>query len=505
MGARWGGSGDLYAWARQTVEKVRVASVGGRLRFLPWIDPYTEETPEMRAEYRRMLRESSIRAAFQTKVLSVISEEVNVAPENDDDPREQECAAFCSYALKKLKGGTRQAGFSILHPAIIDGHSVCEKVWKEQPVPRGRFKGKRIIHQLKAKDTNFLLMGLDQFRNVVALKGQGFNAGRIWSPSDFVIFSYFSLFENPAGLSDFRAAYRPYWIKDTSWKLRSLHLENYTGPYLHGTYATQEQKAALESAFDEARAGTWLTVPVGVLVETIDLSMKGTADFKAPIADCDREMLIAIVGAHLQILEGQKGGMRGNTKVHQEIGQLIQWWLAATLADVYQQQVIVPLVEENYHDVEPPSVTVGAVSDEDMLQRTKVYESCQRIGLELSKKAVYQSLGIQPPDPQDEGDILKPPAPPGGGAPGGAAPPGGGPGGGAPPAGEKGGGGGGPSPFDEAAAFCDEGENKGKPGPCPEHKGEEKGADGGGQKRAQRGGEIAPNGEHYAGGTFIAT
>src|SRR5215831_20579952 len=62
--------GDLEKWAARTIEKVRTATVSGRIRFLPWFDPYTEETPEIRNEYRKMLVEPAVKAAFQTKVLS---------------------------------------------------------------------------------------------------------------------------------------------------------------------------------------------------------------------------------------------------------------------------------------------------------------------------------------------------------------------------------------------------------------------------------------------------
>jgi phage gp29-like protein len=438
--------GDLRQWAGQVVEKVRVASVGGRLRFLPWYDPYSDETPEMRQEYRHMLRESSVKAAFQTKVLSVIAEDVQFQPDNEDDPREKEAASFYAYAFKKLS--TVDLGWSILHPAIMDGHSVCEKVWDPEPLRTGKFRGKRLFKYVKAKDTHFLQLGIDPYRNITAIRGTGFNASRVYSPSDFIIFSYFSLFENPAGMSDFRAAYRPFWIKDTLWKLRALHLEKWTGPFIVGHYSTQESRQALEEAFDQAKASTWLTVPVGEVIECMDLAMKGTTDFKDGIADCDREILIAIVGAHLQILEGQTGGARGNTKVHKEIGELIQWWLAAKLADVYREQLVIPLKEENYWDVEACDVSIGAVTDEAMIERLKVYEGMQKLGLKLSQKAAYRSFNMQPPEDPD--DVLTAPGA-GGQGPGGPAPPGGSP---MPPAGPGQGGGNGQA-FAEWQCFDD--------------------------------------------------
>jgi hypothetical protein len=445
-----GYSGDLAQWARQTVEKVRVATVGGRIRFLPWYDPYTDETPEIRAEYRKMLTESSVKAAFQTKILSVISLDVQCQAVDDDDPRQQEAARFGAYAFRKVKGGMRRVGWSVLHPAIIDGHSVCERVWKLPVEASGPWKGKRIYHAVKAKDTRFLQLGIDPYRNVTAIRGMGHNAGRVWSPSDFIVFSYMELFENPSGTSDFRAAYRPYWTKHTTWQLRGLHLDKFVGPFLKGTYTAQDQKGALEEALTAARATTWMTIPAGCMVEAIDLSMRGTADFEQAIKDCDREILIAIVGAHLQILEGQTTGGRGNTKVHKETAELIQWFLAASLADIYREQLLTPLIAENFHGVEVPDVTVGAVTEEAMLDYLKVDQGLQALGWKLSKR----DMGKRYSRIEGEGDDVL-------AASGGA----GGQGQ------QQPGGGAGASPFSEGALqFCQQGPNKGKPGPCPKEK-----------------------------------
>src|SRR5262249_38107170 len=151
----------------------------------------------------------------------------------------------------------------------------------------------------------------------------------------------------------------------------------------------------------------------GTLVEAIDLSVRGTADFEQAIKDCDREILIAIVGAHLQILEGQTAGARGNTKVHKETAELIQWYLAASLADIYREQFARPLVEENFLGVEPPDVTVGAVTEEAMLQSLRVDQGLQALGLELSRKDTYKRYARPQPDPDD---VLTPPTKgPGGG------------------------------------------------------------------------------------------
>lgn len=417
------GYGDLRQWAGHVVEKVRVASIGGRLRFLPWYDPYTEETPEIRAEYRRMLFDDAVKSAFQMKVLSVISQGIQFQPADDDSERDKEVAQFCSYAFKKVRGGTAALGWSVIAHGLIDGHSVCEPVWEDEPIPFGRWKGKRRFRTVKAKDTRYLQLGIDPYRNVTALRGSGFNMGRVWSPSDFTIFTHLPLFENPSGMSDFRAAYRPYVLKDTAMKLWGLFLEKWSaGPYLKGTYTNQEQKNALEEALDKAAASTWLTIPTGVAVEAMELALKGPSDFEAAIDSFNKSILVAIAGAHLMIMEGQTPGGRGNTKVQQSTSELAQWWLSESLATVYREQLAPMLVAENYHAAECPDVSLGAVAEEAMLEMMKVDELFQKLGGLLSKSEFYKRYGRQQPVETD--DVLTPPGQ-GGQGPGGPAPPGG--------------------------------------------------------------------------------
>jgi hypothetical protein len=445
QGAGYGS--DVYRWAAGVVEKIRVASAGGRFRFLPWYDPYTEETPEMRASYRLMLADPIVLGAFRTTVFSVISQEWQFQPDDDDDPRQREAVEFCRYVFGKVEGGTPAVGWSVLAHGQIDGHSVCEPVWDPDPIPFGRFRGKRRFLRVKAKDTRFLQLGIDSYRNVTAVRGMGFNAGRVYDPAGFAVFSNLPLFENPAGMSAMRSCYGAFWRKDTALKLRSLHLSNYVGPYLKGTYGDASAKLALEEAFAEAKSDHWLTVPATCLVEAIDLSMKGTEEFQRTIDYEDKIILVALTGSHLPQMESTSGsGQRGNTKVQQEQGQLVPWYLSACLCEVAKKSLVAPLVAENYYGVEPPSVTLGAISEQARLQLVQVFKGMQELGLDLSKSQTYKDLGQQQPAEAD--DVLRPPGQGGGdagGLPG--MPPG--PGGGGGPGGAPG------SPFSEARPFDD--------------------------------------------------
>lgn len=411
---------DVMQWARRVVEKVRAAYGTGRFRWLPWLDPYTEETDEVRGHYRVMMREPILKSALATKVLAVASLDAQVHPADADDPRHKEAAEFVRYALRKIAGGTRGIAWNVLMAGLVDGHSVCEKVWHRAPERWGKYAGKRCWQALKGKDTERLRLVTDEYRTVTGIRPVAQNVGDTFDPRDFVVWAHWSLFESPAGISDFRAPYRAFWIKSMVWQLRGLQLEKYSSPYLKGTYTTYEQKAALELALEEAKSSTWVTVPTGVLVEAIDMSGRANDDFAKAIDDCNKEMLIGTVGAHLQILEGQVSDARGDTSVHKEISELLQWMLASQLGDVVTNQMVKELTEINYSGVEPPTVTWGSVSEQAMQARLAVDTGLQQLGMKLSKREAYAYYGRS--EPADEDDVLAPAQPPGG-------PPGGGQGG----------------------------------------------------------------------------
>jgi hypothetical protein len=363
-----------------------------------------------------MMREPTLKAALGTKVLAVTQLPVQLHPEDHADPRQREAADFGLYAFRKVRGGPPKVGWSILSGLLIEGHTVCEKVWVDPPQKEGRFGLKRRWADVKGKDTQFISLSVDAYKNVQALSSTAYNPNEVFDPRDFVVASYLPLFESPGGMSDFRAPYRAYWFKDTIWKLRGLHLDKYTGPYLKGTYAGPEQKAALDEALEQARANTWVTVPAGALIEAVDMSGRGTADFRDAIQDCDREMLVGTVGAYLQILEGQVSDGRGDTGVHKETSELFQWLLAAQLGNIYREQMLAELYEENYAGVPVADVTLGSVSDTALEARARVDAALQAIGVRLSKKEAYNYYGRQ--EPADEEDVLTPgggPAVPGGG------------------------------------------------------------------------------------------
>jgi hypothetical protein len=410
---------DVERWARMTAERVRTWVVGGMLAFPPWLDNYTEETEAHRRAYRQMFAEPVVHAATMANVYSVAELEVQTHPQDPENPREQEAAEFVGHALRTVRGGVVGLVTALLTGALIDGWSLVEPVW--EPVTEGKYRGKWAWRAVKAKDVRHLTPLVDGFLNVIGIRSQAGLLGlRVFDPADFLLYRNLSLFESPRGLSDYRAAYRAWWIMATAWRLRALGLERWSQPSLKGTYTDEGQhRQALEAALAGYQANTWLTVPLGCTVDAIDIANRGESDFKSAIADLREEMAIACSYATLTILTSAQTNPRGDSEVQKTTTQLKQWGLAANVGAVLTEQAAPPLTRLNYPGVPPCTVTLGAVDEGALSARLRNDTGLVKdLGLKLSRKESYRYYGRQQPaGPDDElgGPSAPPPKPPPGG------------------------------------------------------------------------------------------
>jgi hypothetical protein len=116
--------------------------------------------------------------------------------------------------------------------------------------------------------------------------------------------------------------------------------------------------------------------------------------------------------------------------------------LTTIVENGFNRQWIPDLVHFNYIGVGVPILTLGRVTDDELMAKLNLYRGAQSLGLKLSKSKTYADLNIEPPE---DDDVLTPPNS-------------GGMGGGGDPLGGLGGGGGGdsgggPGGFDPSSLF----------------------------------------------------
>lgn len=376
-----------------------ISSQGHHVRFLPYADRYTEETDEIRKAYPVMLRDPYIKQALYTKVFGVASLDLQIHSASKS-ARDKDIAEFAKHCIQKCRGGSRRAIMSIAIPGAIFGYSVTE-INLRKPTSRGQFGQKITIESLKSKDVNKVQLEGDEFGNISGVRDKITN--QFYHASNFLIYSHMPLFETPTGISDFRAAYRAYWLADTAWQLRAIGLERYGLPVIKGTYRSDPEQYALEQSLPNLRSQGWITVPEGALVEAMDIAARGTTDFESAIRDLREEMVLAIAGAILQMLTTTgTAEMRGSADVQKGTFELLQWYLAQEAADVLNDQLFPQLIDLNYRGADYPTCTFGGVNDGAMKDSITVDQFFLQSNLPLSKEEMYEKYGRQQPLSEDD-------------------------------------------------------------------------------------------------------
>jgi hypothetical protein len=399
---------------RQILEEHRNSTPTGRLKtafgkglisqfwFLPYHDQLIGETPAMRAAYRLMLRSSTVKTGLYSKILSVASLDYQIQPDIPDSPRDLEACEFLKYNISRTPMGMFGLVHTILTHKLVNGHQLSEPVLDMEREDR-TWRGKVVLADLKPKHPDTYDLQCDEYSNPAAVKGRGPNAGDVWPISDFVYSRYLPLYDDPLGTSDLRSAYQPYFMRDTVTKLRAIHAEKYTSPFMVGQYGNQDDKPDLEDALARARSNSWIAIPVGTQIEAKSIATSGESDYKSFIDDCDKQMLIGIVGAYLQILEGQVQDGRGSASVSKTVSELFQWLLAVIFQEVINKQLFPLLMRLNYAGIGVPRLTLGGVSEDEIAKIIANMQGAQALGLKLSQKDAYTRLSMQPPlGPDDE-------------------------------------------------------------------------------------------------------
>ena len=415
--------------------------VAGKVWFLPYLDSVTKDTPEIRAAMRLMWRDGYVVTAWEPQIRTVASEDWQVQPSEAGNPEAEEQADFCKAVIEDhVAGGMPDCVRAIVAGFGPDGFTLCEPVWSV--AERGKLEKSVVLSALKARDCDQSSVRLegDRFGNVQWVQSARTPGQDRFPIGEFVYSRYVTVYDEPLGMAAFRPAYSSYWMRDTVKKLRAVHHEKRMAGFLVGTYAADDDKAAVEEVLRRAKTGTWASVPEGVRIEALALSTASEPDYKSFDESLRDEIVSAIAFATLQSIQGNVPDARGDSKVQKAMADLGPWFLMARVQEAFNKQIFPKLIDYNFPFPAAggyPKLTFGAVSNQELMELAQLVQAAQGLGLKPSRKHYAKALSIQEADPNDPGDAL-----------GGQQPGMGGMGGGMPPVGGDpfGGGGGGMPP-----------------------------------------------------------
>jgi hypothetical protein len=400
--------------------------------FLPYLDNYSRETQEMRRTYRYIgYADAYCSSAIKDIIYGVSNLELTVKPAKTtrlEKEHNKEVADFVQWQLGDGMRDGRQ-GFidRILYPGLVDGYSINEPVL--EPVESGKWTGKIRCAALKTKDTGAdVVLQLDDFRNIVGLLGLRYNAGRQFSPGGFLIYTNNSAYDLPTGTSELRAAYSPWWYKDTVEKLRSIFLQLLARPIPYARYQSGTAESLVESVKSQLAnllKNAYFVLPETVLLDVLNVAGGAQAAYDKAISDYKHDIYQAITGQTLANLEGLVEDARGNSAVHQSVRQIRVEQKAASIVSLLNDcgnGFVKNMVDLNYVVSAYPTVSIAGV-DVDELQAQLALDTGlknlqydlddeevqERYGRKLTKAAGPAPAAAVPPfNPEHATDIPKP-------------------------------------------------------------------------------------------------
>jgi len=349
--------------------------------------------------YQKMFAEPHVKAALIQKKAALLSVPWDIEAGTDDEQGRQ-IADFVRWNLREFLEDSFEVDLYDMLDALDSGFSVSEMIWAQ--VEEGPYKGLFAYRKFKAKNPAPYVFDMDQFGNV---KPDGLinetisDKAKQRLPMDkFIIHSFMKRYESPYGQSDLRAAYRAYWIKDTAWKLRTVYMERFSGNNLMGKYKKNDKEGQkkLLDIFKSWRTETGIAIPHDMDVDVLQIATSSETEFQRSIKDCNKEILIGILGVTLTVDEGAKTGARAMGEVHKDVADLFVKFLEIQLTSDINKQLVRPLVDTNYPEVHTyPKFVFASRSPitADDIQKLKT------AGVPISDDFVYQKFRI--PKPRD--------------------------------------------------------------------------------------------------------
>ncbi len=326
--------------------------------------------------YRKMQHDPQVKACLSTKKVAVLSRGWEVHPASKA-AADVAVADFTRQCLNDMTGSVLDVLYDALD-ALALGVSILELNWLV------RADGKIGLKSIKAKDPAYFLFETDAFLNVTAIRGLPALTVNVQTPNNspalaegilpvdkFIIYPFQPSYANPMGLSDLRAAYQPWFLKQQLQRWWAKYLEKFGMPTVAGTYSAKagygvKQQREFLSLLAGVHNESALVMPDDFGVKLLEAVRTTDSGFDEAIAYMDRSMAKSILGQSLTADSSDRGATYALGAVQANVLSFYLQKLQRDLEDVVMnEQVIKRLVGYNFPPGTPcPSFHLGRVDDD---------------------------------------------------------------------------------------------------------------------------------------------
>jgi phage gp29-like protein len=325
--------------------------------------------------YRKMQHDPQIKACLSTKKVAVLSRGWEVHPASES-PLDLEVGDFVRGCFNAMSGSVLDVLYDAMD-ALALGVSILELNWCL------REDGKIGLASIKAKDPAYFLFETDPFLNITAIRGlpaltvetkvvRGSALAEGLLPVDkFVIYPFQPSYANPMGLSDLRAAFQSWFMKQQMQRWWAKYLEKFGMPTVTGKYdakagyGTKQQREFL-SILAGVHNESAIVTPSDFEVSLLEAARTTDSGFDEAIAYLDRSMAKSILGQSLTSDSSDRNSTYALGAVQANVLSFYLQKLQRDLEDVVMnEQVIKRLVGYNFPPGTPvPTFHLGRVDDD---------------------------------------------------------------------------------------------------------------------------------------------
>lgn len=331
--------------------------------------------------YDEMKKDDQVKPALFIKKLGRLSGKWQVKPASKK-ARDVEIAKFYEDTLKEMPGTFIKTMLGLM-TCLDYGYSISEVVLKY--LENGKHKGKIGLKAIKSRKPHDFEFKADEHSNLEKLIQYQNGISKELPPNKFIIWSWNPEWENWYGVSDLKAAYRPWWMKDVVTKFHGIFLERYPSPVFIGRYPqglAEKEKTALLNALEDLQIKTSTIVPQGVVVDTIEVGKSGSAIYDKAIEKFDKQICRSILVPDLLGMSNtpSKGSYALGRK-HFDVFLWVLYHLGKTTEEMLHEQLTIPLIDLNYQVDEYPRFVMEEITEESMETKAKILVQLTQAGL----------------------------------------------------------------------------------------------------------------------------
>lgn len=326
--------------------------------------------------FTKMLTDDQVKPALLLQKYSVAASGWDIKPASEETS-DIEKAEFIKFVFEQMKGSIDSAILEIL-TAKDYGFSVSEINWMISEV--APYIDKIIIKNIKAKHPADFEFEVDEFGNILQNGIIQISTGTNLDKDKFILYSHNAQFGDVYGISDLRAAYKPWFCKTTLLKAWSIYLERFATPTPVAKYTTRAKgdgKDDLRKILNNLQSKTSIVIPKKLVDELsfLEVSGQGGDAFQKAITYFDKAISRSMLLPDQMGLGGKENtGSNAKARTHLDVFYLSIQKIRKDVAGLIKEALIKPLIDMNYGFTEKyPELTFNPIIAKDKHEIAKIW------------------------------------------------------------------------------------------------------------------------------------